>query len=97
MRTIVYGPQASGKTRNKDALRMHYGHANVIDGAHRHHRSRKFRSDDGRVHTELPGDLLLLTNMDRRQCVSFLTKHNVTDATVVSIQEALRALEEENA
>tara|TARA_R100001086_G_scaffold221428_3_gene138605 strand:+ start:8563 stop:8847 length:285 start_codon:yes stop_codon:yes gene_type:complete len=94
---MIYGPQASGKTRNRDALARHYGHAITIDGVYRHHRSRKFRSDDGQVHTEIPNDALLLTNMDRRQCVSFLAKHEVTNATIVSITEALAALEEQDA
>lgn len=92
MRTIVFGPQASGKTRNKDALQAHYGHANVIDGVSRHHRSRKFHDDSGQTHTEIPRDTLLLTTMTERECQSFLTKHEA-HATVVSIEDALKELE----
>jgi len=91
MITIVYGPQASGKTRNRDALAKHYEHTTVIDGVSRQHRSRKFYDDSGRVHTSVPKDALLLTTMSRQECVSFLTKHKATGA-LVPIGEALKEI-----
>jgi hypothetical protein len=91
MITIIYGPQASGKTRNRDALAKHYEHTTVIDGVSRHHRSRKFYDDSGRVHTEIPSDALLLTTMSRRECARFLDKHEVT-GTLVPIDEALKEI-----
>jgi len=91
MITIVYGPQASGKTRNRDALAKHYGHATVIDGVNRQHRSRKFYDDNSAVYTSLPEDALLLTTMSRQECVSFLTKYEAT-GDLVSIGEALKEI-----
>jgi len=93
MITMIYGPQASGKTRNKEALARQYAHTNIIDGVTRQRRSRKFYDDSGRTHTEVPADALLLTTMSRQQCLSFLAKHEITNATVVSIDEALAELE----
>jgi len=91
MITIIYGPQASGKTRNREALAKHYEHATVIDGVSRQHRSRKFYDDSGRVHTSLPADALLLTTMSQQECARFLAKHETT-GTLVSIGEALKEI-----
>ena len=48
MLTVVYGPQASGKTRNRDKFASHYGHTTIIDGISRQHRSRRFYDDAAR-------------------------------------------------
>jgi len=88
MITMVYGPQASGKTRNKDALAKHFDHMRVLDGVHQPQRSGQFRTDDGRVPTQVPTDALLLTTMSREECVKFMAKHEVTGA-LVPIHEAL--------
>lgn len=92
MLTMVYGPQASGKTRNRDKLAAHYGHTTIIDGISRQHRSRRFYDDSGKVHDALPQDALLLTTMTRDECFSFLKKHEAS-APIISIRDALRQLE----
>lgn len=94
MITIVYGPQASGKTRNKEALARQYAHTNIIDGVTRQHRSRRFRDDNGKTYDEVPSDALLLTCMTREQCSSFAKKHELQAYSLVSIKEALAELEE---
>lgn len=48
-RTIVYGPHASGKTRNAKALAKHFGHRNIVDGY-----------DDYIKAPHIPGDALVL-------------------------------------
>lgn len=91
MLTLVYGPQASGKTRNREALASHYGHTTIVDGVSRQHRSRRFYDDSGKTHTELPADALLLTTMTAQECLSFLKKHE-RSATLVSIKTALEEI-----
>lgn len=93
MITFVYGPQASGKTRNKEALARQYAHKNIIDGATRQHRSRRFYDDSGKVHTEIPQDTLVLTCMTREQCSSLAKKLELQAYSLVSIREALAELE----
>lgn len=89
MLTVVHGPQASGKTRNRDKFASHYGHTAIIDGVTRQHRSRRFYDDSGKVHDALPQDALLLTTMTRDQCLSFLQKH-ARWATLIPIDVALQ-------
>lgn len=89
MLTIVYGPQASGKTRNRDKFASLYGHTTIIDGISRQHRSRRFYDDGGKVHDALPQDALLLTTMTRDQCLGFLQKHERW-ATLIPIDVALQ-------
>lgn len=95
MLTMIYGPQASGKTRNKDRLAAHYEHKTIIDGVTRQHRSRRFTDDSGRVHDALPQDALLLTTMTAEQCLSFLKKHERT-AVLLSINTALKEMADAN-
>lgn len=89
MLTLVYGPQASGKTRNREVLASHYGHTTIVDGVSRQHRSRRFYDDSGKTHTELPADALLLTTMTAQECLSFLQKHERW-ATLIPIDVALQ-------
>ena len=89
MLTVVHGPQASGKTRNRDKFASHYGHTTIIDGVTRQHRSRRFYDDSGKDHDALPQDALLLTTMTRDQCLSFLQKH-ARWATLIPIDVALQ-------
>ena len=89
MLTMIYGPQASGKTRNRDKFASHYGHTAIIDGITRQHRSQRFYADGGKVHDALPQDALLLTAMTRDQCLSFLRKHKRW-AVLIPIDVALQ-------
>lgn len=88
MITIVYGPQACGKTRNKNALAAHFGHSTVIDGAYPFKRKAKFTDDQGITHQKLPFDSLILTNMSYDECVVFaaLSDHKVT---ILSFADAM--------
>lgn len=91
MLTFIYGPQASGKTLNRDKFASHYGHTVIIDGISRMHRSRRFTDDSGKVYDDLPQDALLLTSMTSHQCISFLHKHD-RSALLLSVEDALREI-----
>lgn len=91
MITVIYGPQASGKTRNCDALAQHYKRTTVIDGVGWYPQSRKFYDSSGRVHTEIPSNALLLTTMSPQKCARFLAKYKVT-GVLVPINEALKEI-----
>ena len=94
MITLVYGPQASGKTRNREALAKHYGHATVIDGVFRYGRKREFRDDAGKTYFELPDDALILAAMTAEEAVGFLARFDqYPKASIIPIENALEALE----
>ena len=88
MITIVYGPQASGKTRNKAALARFFGHTTIIDGLTRAGRRGKFHDDQGGYFRDLPVDALILTTMTREECMSLLDELR-SDGTFVSIETAI--------
>lgn len=55
MTVIIYGPPASGKTRNSEALRRHYGCLQVVDDW-----ERRDRLIPGALHLTIPEPQSLL-------------------------------------
>lgn len=91
MITVIYGPQASGKTRNANSLAKKYGHRNIIDGMFplEHSRNFEFRDDNGKTHRKIPKDVLILTNMSKSECEKYMGRWCADPYRIVSIRDAL--------
>ncbi|MDH7453546.1 hypothetical protein QF205_10780 [Luteimonas composti] len=83
MITVIYGPQASGKTRNAEALKRHYGCRRIVDDAF-HVVRNGVRNGVGDV--KLRSGDLVLTN-DKATAEKLAER----GAVVVDINTALRA------
>lgn len=92
MIVVVYGPQASGKTRNKGAIQKHFGYVPLIDGVTRIGRSGKFVDDSGKIHSRVPDNAVILTNMTESECRSFIGPMTGQTVRLIPIEEMKRIL-----
>lgn len=83
MITVIYGPQASGKTRNAEALKRHYGCRRIVDDVFHVHLNRAKRGDSDVLLRS--GDLVLTNDKPTAQ------KLAERGAVLVDINTALRA------
>ncbi len=76
---IVYGPKASGKTRNKQRIAEEFGCEHVIDGV-TPYRSGIFRDDVGLMYSSVEDNTLVLTCMSKEETIRWAMRMGETGA-----------------